>query len=340
MSQKSLICLHEDRHRQIPGLKLLLLSLRRFSPDWPILLNFPDMPGSLREWLERISGLQLISVTFAGPGSYNVKPQVLAAGLATGAERCVWLDTDVLVRAPIARLFDVPSDTLLVTEDPWVYPLGSSQRARVWGLPIGRSLQGPVNTAVLSVTQQHATLLAVWQRLMSEEWYITEQKLPVEKRNSLALGDQDLLSALLASEEFASVPLELLRHSSEVLHHHGAGAFAGPERWKSLRRGVPPLLHAMGTIKPWLVQHRPRLRKDARNYYERYYLEMSPYVHAARSYRHLMEEDCSWMDVQTAPGKFSAALLRVHPALAGVSQALLHRWNHTRQDTVGDPFMA
>jgi hypothetical protein len=333
MRKKPLVCLYEDRPSQIAGLKLLLLSLSGFCPDWPILLNFPNLPSSLRYWLGRIPGLQLTSVPFAGCGSYNVKPQVLAAGLATGADRCVWLDTDVLVRAPIANLFDLPADTLLVTEDPWVYSGGSSYRAHVWGLPPGRSLQGPMNTGVVSVTQEHTALLAAWQRLMSKEWYVAEQKLPVDERNRLALGDQDVLSALLASEEFAAVPLELLRHGSEILHHHGAGAFAGAERWKCVLHGIPPLLHAMGSTKPWLMQHRPQLCKAPRAYYERYYLEMSPYVHLARTYRSLMDEDCSWMDVQTAPGRLSAMLLRVHPALAGVSQAVLHRLNHTRQQS-------
>jgi len=62
---------------------------------------------------------------------------------------------------------------------------------------------------------------------------------------------------------------------------------------------LPPLLHAMGSVKPWQMKRSPSLRHDPRSYYERYYLELSPYLHEARRYRFELDEACEWLNITT-----------------------------------------
>ncbi len=321
-----LVCLHEDRTAQIAGVKLLLLSLEQHCPDWQILLNFPGAPAEFRSWLGRFRAVRLTERRSNADGSFNVKPDILLAGLETGAERCLWLDTDVLVARRPSVLCGLPEANLAISEDPWIGPNGSSLRAARWGMKPAGSVPGPMNTAVLSVTGQHRGLLEKWQALLQEPWYREEQRKPVEVRDALALGDQDALSALLGSAEFAHVPLTRLRHAREVLHHHGAGAYRMRDRWQTLRWGTPPLLHAMGGVKPWMSPDLARLRSP-RQYYERYYLEASPYMREARRYLRSFPEGAFWMKARTLPGRVSTRLGVLHPAFSGAMQALLHEAN-------------
>ncbi len=319
-----LVCLYEDRQEQLPGLKLLMLSLRRYNPAWPIRLQFPAPSSEFRSWLEQFPNLTLIDEKAAGWGSYNVKPSVLLEGLRSG-EQCLWLDTDVIVNAELGILQNESRDSITVTQDPWEYASGSTHRCQSWGLAPGREMAGPLNTAVLLVSSRHTELLSAWQEILSTEAYLREQRKPVDERNQHLLSDQDALSALLASTRFQDIPVHALRHSAEILQHHGAGAYGLKHRWQNLRSNLPPLIHAMGTVKPWKAPHHPKLTSRLRDYYERMYLELSPYVHVARQYRSSLEEKTEWMDVQTAAGRFDSGIALDNPCLKGALQATLHR---------------
>ena len=328
-SSPILVCLYEDRIHQIPGVKLLLLTLNRYCPSWPIRLRFPGIPESFRTWLQRIPKVDLQEDRLPLSGSYNVKPTVLLEGLLNGSSgnssACLWLDTDVLVNGSLEFIAAAPPETLISTQDPWEYNDGSSQRCSTWGMTLGRSLPGPLNSAVVRVTRNHEGLLRAWQRVISTEAYLAEQAKPVGQRNRHMLGDQDALSALLASSEFADVPVHLLRHSTEILQHHGAGAYRPQNRWSNFLHGMPPLIHAMGSVKPWDMPSRPGLLRSPRDYYERTYLELSPYLHYARQYRHPLEEETAWMDIRTATGMLGTLAALNHPALKGWGQAIMHR---------------
>jgi hypothetical protein len=320
-----LVCLYEDRPYQVAGLKILLLSLNRYASSWPIRLRFPGISEEFRQWLSRFSQLTLVEERLALSGSYNVKPSVLLDGLATGADACLWFDTDVLVNGSLEFLSEEAPDTVIVTQDPWEYPDGSTHRCASWGLIAGRSLPGPLNSAVVRVTQQHKALLDAWQTVLSTDAYLAEQAKPIPMRNRHILGDQDAISALLASVEFTDVPVRRLRHASEILQHHGAGAYGPGQRWDNLLHGLPPLIHAMGSVKPWKMPSHPSLRSHARDYYERVYLELSPYVHLARQYREQLHEPAEWLDVQTIAGRLSSIVTFNRPTVKGTIQATLHR---------------
>ncbi len=324
--QKStLVCLYEDRPHQIPGLKTLLLTLNRYCPCWPIRLRFPSIPDSLRSWLQRFSQVTLLEEELTSRGSFNVKPSVLTDGLAGGASSCIWLDTDVLVNGNLDFLMKEPRESIVVTEDPWQYENGSTHRANTWGLSPGRSLSGPLNSSVVRVTPHHEELLCDWQKLLSTEAYLVEQAKPVDFRNRHMLSDQDGLSALLASEKFAGVPVVKLKHATQILQHHGAGAYGPLQRCSNLMNGMPPLIHAMGKIKPWSMPSHPAIIRESRAYYERVYLELSPYVHFARQYRTDLEEEADWLNVRTLPAWVGSLVAQNRPAVKGLVQASLHR---------------
>lgn len=320
-----LVCLYEDRPFQIAGLKILLLSLERHCPSWPIHLRFPGIPDAFRAWLRRFSWVSLCEERLPSCGSYNVKPSVLLGGLATGADACLWLDTDILVNGNLDFFVAESSDAIVVTEDPWAYADGSTHRCTTWGLGAGRSLSGPLNSSVVRVTRHHTALLDAWRELLVSKAYVAEQVKPALSRNQHLLGDQDALSALLASQEFASIPEVRLAHTKHILQHHGAGAYRLNHRWSNLKQGMPPLIHAMGSVKPWCMPDQTSIFRSLRDYYERTYLELSPYVHYARQYRSLLDEDARWLDTQTLTGRVGAMMAFGRPQLKGAFQATLHR---------------
>jgi hypothetical protein len=324
-SGPTLVCLYEDRPYQIAGLKILLLSLERYCSYWPIRLRFPDIPKSFRAWLQRFSQVRLHEERLPSSGSYDVKPSVLLDGLASGADTCLWLDTDILVNRNLDFVTSMQPDTIVATQDPWEYPDGSTHRCATWNLIEGRSLPGPLNSSVIRVSKQHEVLLDAWRQVLLTEAYVAEQAKPVARRNQHLLSDQDAFSALLASQEFASIPVVRLLHSGEILQHHGAGAYRLRHRWSNLKQGMPPLIHAMGSVKPWRMPDRPSLFSSSRDYYERTYLELSPYVHYARQYRSLLDEDACWLDTQTLPGRVGSIMALNRPQLKGVMQAAVHR---------------
>ena len=319
------IFLYEDRPQQIPGVKLLILSIVGHCPNWEIFLNFPHAGSRFRAWLQHFPQVRLEQVKLGVERSFNVKPDVLLSALRRGFSECIWIDTDIILHRDPRELFQVPEDTIIITQDPWEYKDGSTHRAKRWNLSEARSLPGPFNSSVIRVTQQHTRLLETWQSMLRLNWYIDMQSLPANARDRLALGDQDAISALLASKDFSSIPIKCLRHPTEILQHHGAGAYSLRERWQTLRSRLPPLIHAMGSVKPWQMAARPSLFREPRAYYERYYLELSPYLHTARQYRTQLEEPADWMDIWTRPAQASHLASFRSPILQGILQATLHR---------------
>jgi hypothetical protein len=186
-----------------------------------------------------------------------------------------------------------------------------------------------MNSAALRVSQCHIPLLRAWADILKTDAYLAEQAKPVEVRNPMMLGDQDVISALLASSGFATIPLRVLQHPTEILQHHGPGAFGVRQRLRVLRTGLPPLLHAMGSVKPWNMAFEPTPRVDFRGYYERLYLESSPYVSVARQYREALQENGPhWLELQSTLSKMSMLLTANNPVLSGALQAAIHQARH------------
>jgi hypothetical protein len=324
-SRSLLICLYEDRPQQVTGLKVLLLSLNRYHPTWPVRLRFPGVAEAFRTWLRQFDQVELIDEFLPLSGSYNVKPTVLLDGLSTGAEACLWLDTDIILNGSLQFIASALPETMVVTQDPWEYAGGSTHRCSSWGLSEGRALHGPINSAVVRVTKRHEALLREWERLLASHAYLLEHAKPVDVRNKHMLGDQDALSALLASRQFVSISIQKLEHCREILQHHGPGAYGLAQRWSNLVHGMPPLIHAMGSMKPWRMPEHPRLLQDPGIYYERTYLELSPYVHFARSYGGALMEKATWLENHTWTSRLGSLMSLNRPWLKGGLQGTLHR---------------
>jgi len=320
-----IVCIYEDRSEQAIGVKLLLLSLSRHCARWPVRLYAPRLDRKQVQWVRRFSNVELVESNLKGGGSYNVKPAVLLDSLNRGDEECLWLDTDILVNGSLEFLADEVRDVVIVSQDPWEYPQGSSFRCAAWGLEMGRSLPGPLNTAVVRISKQHRRLIESWQQLLGNPAYRAEQRKPVGERNAVLLGDQDGLSALLASTEFADVRVRRLGHAVEILQHHGAGAYGDRERRQHRQLGLPPLVHAMGTIKPWLRKRSVNPIARPREYYESLYLELSPYMHLARAYQSELDEDPRWFKERTIASLVSGWLCGDDPVRKGRLQASVHR---------------
>ena len=72
-------------------------------------------------------------------------------------------------------------------------------------------------------------------------------------------GDQDVLTALLTSTEFADIPLKMLRRGKDIVQFDGVWGYTTAERLRSLLGDGPTFIHCMGT-KPWVA---PGTRSDA-----------------------------------------------------------------------------
>ena len=74
-----LVCLYEDRPHQVTGLKILLLTLERFCPAWPVRLRFPGIADPFRKWLKRFPQAACASRGYRGPEAI------------TSNRRCCWM---------------------------------------------------------------------------------------------------------------------------------------------------------------------------------------------------------------------------------------------------------
>ncbi len=332
-----LICIYEDRPKQMVGVKLLILSLTKHCPNLRISLISPKVEPQFRQWLTSYPQVELQEKKLTGSGSYNIKPAVLLDNLKRGEEECVWIDTDIIINGDITPLLEESAETVIVTQDPWEYPSGSTYRAQTWKLEVGRDLPGAFNSSVVRVTHYHIALMEAWLKLTQDPEYLRQQTMPARLRNGNMLSDQDIISALLASKNFSHFPVKRLQHPQEILQHHGAGAYGFSERLITLTNGLPPFIHAMGTIKPWQIvdeevmikklelAHKSRLLQILRIYYEQFYIELSPYVHLAQQYRETMEEPDSWLVNHSPAVSLSMLLSGNHPSLKGAIQASVHQ---------------
>ena len=108
------------------------------------------------------------------------------------------------------------------------------------------------------------------------------------------ISDQDVLTALLASDRFSSVPLRILRRGRDILQFMGLSGFTIFERVRYLIKGAPTFVHSLA-LKPWIVFSRDTPVGNFRTYIRLVYLDLSPYTLVARSYRKDVKGDTTWM---------------------------------------------
>jgi hypothetical protein len=293
-----IVCVAEDRTTFEPAIKLLLLSLNEHCREIEVHLFHPNSSREFSDWLFGQTHIHHYAEPLPDTYQFNVKPQALLNLLDHGYDDIVWIDSDIIITGDITVLFSALAyDVLGITEEALWTPHEDPHawRARKWGFEVGRILPFALNSGVVRVTGAHRSLLQRWQDLLGSPNYREAQRLHWRTRPLHMVSDQDALTALLASEEFAHVPLKILRRGGDIVQYFGPYGYTLRERWSHTFGAGPSFVHAQGPDKPWTTSWpRPKIR-DPKQYFNAMYLDLSPYTLIASSYADRMDGDISWM---------------------------------------------
>lgn len=308
------ICIAEDRRSCEPGLRILIASLAATNPLVDICVFAPDPGAGFVRWLSAFPRVRLnpcggIAGEWLG---YNVKPAAIRTLLQHGHDDVLWIDSDIVVLGDLAPCFaGLAADTVIATEEALCinHDDPDALRTRLWGLPVGRVLPFTLNTGVLRLTTAHVALIDRWLELLGSQTYRSGQARAWHERDPHILGDQEVFTALMASAEFARLPLKPLFRGRHIIQYFGMSGYTVAERLGNLLR--PPLfVHSQGS-KPWW---RPRRSAGARDRLLGLYQQLSPYILSARRHARALE-DRSWLYPQS---RLAAVL-----ALSGVNRMQL-----------------
>lgn len=316
---KRVYCLSEDR--EDIGLRLAILTLRKFCPDDVVFLYRPNSSLEFIEWLKAFPSVNLIPGLPEGAKSWNCKPHVMIPLLEQGYEEVIWLDSDILLTRNPSYLFDqLPPEVLVGTEEPPSLPNhGSAIRTTGWNLPQGRNYPVTLNSCVVRATKNHLPLLYRWKEMLHDQAYIHMQGQPFHLRPVHMMSDQDVLNALIGSKEFESIPVRFLRGGRDVIHAGGALGHSLSARLAGLFHRIPPFIHGAAG-KPWYIFDPAYASHHPRNvtFYRRLLQELSPYVTEARKYRTEVGTPCPWMAKHSIPGVLLRTAGLGHFALRGL----------------------
>jgi len=318
------VCIAEDRTACEPALRLLIESLDRNCSGLPIHIFYPPANESFMQWAKAYSQVVVRTEPLHGAYHWNVKPHAILHLLAEGCEEVVWIDSDVIAARSLTKLFQgLASDTIAVAEEAlWgAHSDVGALRARLWGFQVGRVLPFAINSAVVRVTRHHAPLLNRWKELLESPEYKQNQLLDWRDKPAHMMGDQDVLSALLTSREFAEIPVKVLRRGNDIIQYLGLSGYTVAERIKNILFCSPSFIHAQGQ-KPWMIDHGAgstgKGKYTLREYIEAVYLDLSPYTLSAMSLSGALDGRAEW----TRPHFALSAALRLagfwYPPLVGL----------------------
>jgi lipopolysaccharide biosynthesis glycosyltransferase len=324
---QSTICVNEDREAWEPSLRVVLASLGLHCPGMAISLFYPFANQALRRWLSAYPQVRLQADGLRNGYGWNVKPQAIMQLLDAGFDEVIWIDSDVFVTRDIRPLFHALDEAVFVaTEASCSLDRsdhdGPGRRAQLWQLSVGRVLPwASLNSGVLRVTKRHYPLLKRWWELLQSDAYQSCQQKEWRKRPIHMQGDQDVLTALLTSTEFAHIPLKVLCRSKHIVQFDGVWGYTTVERLRNLLGDGPTFIHSMG-CKPWVTRWKSERRNHLIEYLKMVYLDVSPYTLSSGKLKEDLGCDTNWM---CAHYKFSAILRSLamqHPALAGLPMAV------------------
>ncbi len=316
-------CLAEDRLSDEVGVRLALLTLRDFSPGTPVVVFRHEPSDAFQEFVRDFPDVTLIPHRPEGANSWNCKPQALLAVLDRGATEAVWLDSDLAVARPCDGVFDgLDPKTIVVAEEMRSSrQQGSLPRTQGWGLAVGRAFPVTINSCVLRVTSSHRPLLSRWRALLADNRYQAAQQESILRRPVWFQSDQDVLNALLGSQEFADVPVRFLKGGRDIIHSSGlTRSYPVRERLIGLLgQPIPPFLHNPAA-KAWHALD-PATPKTRYRFAERLFVETSPYVALARKYAGHLGPGQTWLRHRSLLGLIVRALGFGHYALRGLPVA-------------------
>jgi hypothetical protein len=313
--------LAEDRPDAEVGLRFAVAGLARSVRDAAIIVYRPAETREFRDWAARYSNVAVIPESPAGASSWNCKPHALLPWLQGEFDEAVWIDSDMLVTRDPSPLFDAagPADVVATEEPPGTPHVAAGVLAARWGLRAGRTFPRSLNSSVLRVTRYHIPLLRRWKEMLSDPAYVDVQRRPFAERPRHMLSDQDVLFALLGSDEFPDCSLSMLRGGDEIIHCGGALGYSLGMRLTGVFRRVPTFLHAISG-KPWWVLSPEYARGHGRwfTFYRRLLQETSPYVRRAGRLRAEVRMDAFWIDYRSFWGWALRLLGCGHYALCGL----------------------
>jgi Nucleotide-diphospho-sugar transferase len=323
---QSTICVNEDREAWEPSLRVVLASLGVHCPGMEINLFYPFANQAFLRWLSAYPQVRLQKDGLKNGYGWNVKPQAIMQLLDAGFDEVIWIDSDVFVTRDIRPLFHALDEAVFVATEATCslgrYDHdGAQRRADLWQFPVGRASLTSLNSGVLRVTRRHYPLMRRWWELLQTDEYQRYQKKDWWKRPVHMQGDQDVLTALLTSTEFAHIPVKVLRRSKHIVQFDGVWGYSTAERLRNLLGDGPTFIHSMG-CKPWVTRWKSEGRNHLIEYLKMVYLDVSPYTLSSVKFKEVLGCDTNWIG---AHYKFSAilrSLARHHPALTGLPMAV------------------
>lgn len=307
-----IVCTYEDRPSAFVGVKLLLLTLSEHAKNIRADVWLPESEVEVGGWIrQKGHRVRWVPENF-GVRGWSVKPTFLLHYLARGAETVVWLDSDLLLTGDPRFLFQQDPDCVFVaTEEPLLSaePQGSRIRTESAGRAVGRILPRTVNSAVLKVGQEHIALLEEWKKILSSNEYAEAQRRSFPDRPIHLKSDQDVLTAILGSDEFVDVRLRLLRAGREIAHCMDNVGYRVKDRLRNCVGGLPLFVHAQGR-KPWDTD-RPISS------------QLSPYCWVAEQYVRDVPEIVEWVRPRDLSAKFINAIFFGSPNLRGLPLGLV-----------------
>jgi hypothetical protein len=314
------VCSYEDRHAAMDSLILMGESLCRSDSEISLHLTVPDAPAAVRAWAERRPQVALSTARPEGVAGWDVKPWLLLEELKAGNTEALWLDTDVIVTAPVSTLLKrFPSDSLVLAEE---WREGTVPVSHFWDLP-SRGAIPALNNCFIRVTGAHRRLLERWLQMTRDPRYREAQALPFDQRPIHLLHDGWLLIALLESEEFAPSRFDCIRLGRDIAQCAGSSGYRPSHRLLDLFRGLPPLIHGLGR-KPWdPAPEQSRMQA----YLLDLATDVSAYVLAARRVAADLGMMPAWTEARTSAGAALRGMTAGHPGLAGLPLAILHAFH-------------
>jgi len=179
-----------------------------------------------------------------------------------------------------------------------------------------------LNTGVIRVTLKHETLLRAWMELLDSDTYRTAQGLHWASRPKHMLSDQDALTALLGSVEFANIPLRVLQRGRDIIQYFGFSAYTTAERLRNLFFGTPLFLHCQGW-KPWEARASSAEYWGAKAFLRQLLLDLAPYQLIAQRYADRLGQPVPWLEKRSRTACFLLLLGCGKPALTGLPLAVL-----------------
>jgi len=299
-----------------------VLSACRHEPGWLFHCYLKNLRSEDLEWLSEQPNVRLKSETTVDHCGWNVKPSLLKRLLIESDGPVLWCDSDLILASPVSLILDAIDSSVFVASEEhcWGRTKGSGFRTAGWGFKESRSLASTVNSSFMRIDCSHIPLLDAWSACLLRPSYLLAQSQQWNLRPEYFIGDQDALTALLASSEYSHVPLYLLKNGRDIAQCFEEDGYNVRDRiLNSIRRRVPPLIHAQGG-KPW--------KKSPRAIYQ----QLSPYNSVAFPYVIGASLPSDWIKADGCWGRLIDLITLGGPNLRGILPALFRTsvrvWKH------------